>query len=298
MQNKVIGRLVSGLFGVAGLGVPEMDFSDAPGGDTSFDDIFGDGQGAQTTVVEEPKTPPDGATTLNEPFLKATTGTVYKTREDAELGIQRKDELIAQLRDQVQKATGNDPLRSARKQDPEPTSYTQDQNKYFEDIADAVSRKDSAAYMKVQQQLILDTMAPVAPALISLNKANAERVVTEQYPEFRGFRSSEQFNQMEGESPLLLEAIRQAEGNPAASAQLPELYRIAFLASQGRRVPEIVQSAQSTVQATPRPTVHSTPVPPPAVTGRPVAQPSLDSKEGRKAMIEQMEAKGVMDLKW
>jgi hypothetical protein len=299
MVDDLMKWAVRGLYAISGLGVTDlMDMSDAPHGDISLDDIFGDGQGTQTTVAEEPKDLPVQETTLDEPFLKAKTGTVYKTREDAELGIQRKDELISQLRNQVQQATGSDPLRQVRKQDQEPLNYAQNQDKYFEDIADAVNRKDTAAYMKVQQQLILDTMSPMAPALINLNKANAERVVAEQYPEFRQFLGSEQFQDMETESPLLIDAIRQAEGNPAAAAQLPELYRIAYLASQGRRVPEIVQSVQNRAQATPRPTVHSTPVPPPANTGRPVAQPSLDTREGRKTLIDQMESKGVMDLKW
>jgi len=300
IYQRAIEFVVGGLSGLVGLGMPEgsMDFSDAPSGDLNLDDIFGEPSSLPTTAVNEPTTPPEPSPTTDEPFLKAKTGTVYKTKEDAELGIARKDELIAQLREKVRQETGADPLRQ-RREEPRPVNYVEDQEKYLADISDAVNRKDTAAYMRAQQKLILDTMAPMAPTLISLNKANAERVVAEQYPEFRNFKNSEEFNQLEQESPLLIEAIRQAENNPAAAQQLPELYRIAYLSSQGRKVPELIQSVRSAPPPVqPRPTVHSAQVPPPATTGVPVTQPSLDNKEGRKALIEQMEGKGVRDLKW
>jgi hypothetical protein len=153
--------------------------------------------------------------------------------------------------------------------------------------------------MAAQQKLMWDTLGPLAPTLTALSRANAERVVVEQIPDFKGFLSSEQFNNLQQEAPLLVEAIRSAEGNPTAAQQLPELYKIAYLASQGRRVPELIQGVRNETQPPqPRPTVQSTQLAPPPTTGVPTVQPGLNSSAERKAMIEKMESGGVLNLKW
>jgi hypothetical protein len=219
--------------------------------------------------------------------------------DDAKTGIEHKDALIGQLRDQVLKATGQDPLKPARRQEPEQIDYNRDQDRYFEDLASAVAKKDTKAYMTVQQKLIMDTLGPVAPTIAALSRANAERVVAEQLPEFKGFLGSEDYRNLESQSPLLVDAIRQAELNPAAGAQLPELYRVAYLASRGSRVPEIVQAAQhaAPAQVVPRPTVHSGQIAPPSTTTR-TTQPSLQTSEGRKALIAGFEQGGLQDKTW
>jgi hypothetical protein len=294
-MKSVAHTFISAVTGLLGLGMPGADWSDAPD-DVSLDDIFGSSPDGSTTTVSEPD-PTSTQTTTDEPFLKAKTGTVYKTKEEAELGIERKDQLITQLREQVQRATGQDPLRPVR-EEPRPVNYAENHEQYLRDVNDAVARKDTAAYMEAQKKFVYDTMAPIAPALINLNKANAERVLAEKYPDFKGFRNSEIYRDLEETSPLLAQAIRTAEDNPAAAAQLPELYEIAYLTSQGRRVPEIVRSVHPQTPTSPRPTVHSSPVSAPAVTGQPVASPSLDTREGRKALIAQQEAAGVLNQKW
>jgi hypothetical protein len=303
---KAIRTTISAVLSVLGLGVSagSINFDDAPGGDLSLDDIFGDSQGSPTTVNQtssEPQSTPVDTNLPAEPVIKTKTGTVYKSIEDAVSGIEHKDALIASLREQVRVNTGQDPL-SQRRPDPVqsgPKSYLEDQGQYFEDIADAVSKKDTAAYMKAQQKLIWDNLGPLAPTITALSKANAERVVSSEIPEFAGFLNSEQYQTITQHSPLLADAIRTAESNPAAGSQLTELYRVAYLASQGSRVPELVRSArQEPSQVQSRPTVHSTPVPPPAVTGIPVIAPSLETREGRKALIEQAEARGIGNLKW
>lgn len=294
------------ILSVLGLGITGevIDLSDAPGGDISLDDIFGETPSTPTTVEPQPNAPQPSAVSTthaeSSPVIKTKTGTVYKTLEDAVSGIEHKDALIAQLRDQVKQNTGRDPLNSHPSPQPkQPVSYIDNQDKYFEDIADAVSRKDTRAYMEAQQKLIWDSLGPLAPTITSLSKANAERIVVSEIPDFKGFLGSDQFERITSDAPLLADAIRAAEANPAAASQLPELYRVAYLASQGRRVPELIQSVRNeTPPVQPRPTVHSSPVPPPATTGAPQASPSLDSKEGRKALIEQMEGKGVTNLRW
>lgn len=280
-----------------------MDLSDAPSGDLNLDDIFGDNQGAVTTqppVTKEPSTTVAPTTPAADPVIKTKTGTVYKSIEDAVEGIEHKDALIAQLREQVRTNTGRDPLVAQRLVATEqPVNYVENGDKYFEDIAKAVQDKNTTAYMETQKKLIYDTLGPIAPTLSALSRANAERVVTEQLPEFKGFLRSQQYQQIAEDSPLLADAIKSAESNPAAAGQLPELYRVAYLASQGRRVPELVQSAaQQVQQVQPRPTVQSTPLAPPPATGVPVAQPGLNTSAERKALIEKMESGGIANLKW
>jgi hypothetical protein len=174
----------------------------------------------------------------------------------------------------------------------------EDQESYFSDIASAVEKKDTRAYMEAQQKLIMDTLGPIAPTLTSLSRAHAEQVVSQQIPEFKGFLSSEDYRTVAQDAPLLADAIKSAEANPAAAAQLPELYRVAYLAAQGRRVPELILSAARSAPVPSRPTVHSTPSVPPPGNGVQAAQPSLDTKDGRKVLIEQLEGKGVTNLKW
>lgn len=295
-------KILHGVYGLVGLGITaEMNFSDAPGGDLNLDDIFGDASSTSTTVKppEETPTPADATTQTVEPVIKTKTGTIYKSIGDAVSGIEHKDELIAQLREQVRKNTGNDPLLANRPPANTPVNYADNQDQYFTDIAKAVETKDTAAYMRAQQKLIWDTMGPLAPTITSLSRANAERVVSEKIPDFKGFLQSEQYSQMGESYPLLADAIKSAESNPAAAQQLPELYRVAYLTSQGSRVPELIQSVRNDNSPTPpRPTVQSTPLAPPSNNGVPVVQPSMDSPAGRKALIEQMEAKGIGNQKW
>jgi hypothetical protein len=132
-----------------------------------------------------------------------------------------------------------------------------------------------------------------------LSRANAERVVSEQIPDFKGFLASEQYTAVSQDAPLLADAIRSAEANPAAAQQLPELYRVAYLASLGRRVPELIQSARNeNTPIPPRPTVQSVSLAPPSSNGTPVVQPSLDTAAGRKATVEKYEAGGLLNQRW
>jgi hypothetical protein len=298
--------VLKSLSGLLGLGVDNtvFDFSDAPGGDLNLDDIFGDNPPASTTTDPNPNpqaTTPETTPTTSEPVIKTKTGTVYKSIDDAVTGIEHKDALIAQLREQVRQQTGSDPLTARKPQPPQvDTSYTSNKAKYFEDVADAVAKKDMDGYMNAQQKLIWDTLGPLGPTITALSKANAEQVVVREIPDFKGFLNSEQYNEMGQYSPLLADAIRSAEMNPTAAAQLPELYKVAYLSSQGRRIPEILQSARTdnTQNSTPRPTMHSTPFPPPPQAGTPQTTPSMESKEGRQALIKQMEEKGIGNQRW
>jgi hypothetical protein len=295
--------ILNHILSLFGLGVDGgIIMTDAPGGDLSLDDIFGDQSSTQTTADNTSDTlqPAAPATSPAEPFLKTKTGTVYKSVEDAVTGIEHKDALIQQLRNEVAQRSGQDPLATRRQQEAaaRQVNYVDDQSKYFEDIASAVERKDTKGYMDAQTKLIWDTLGPLAPTLVQLSKANAERVVSEQLPDFKGFLNSEQYSEIVQDSPLLADAIKSAEQNPAASGQLPELYKIAYLSSQGRRLPELVKTVRTEAAPVHRPTVHSAQVAPTSTSAGAQASPSLDSKEGRSELIKQMEAKGVANLRF
>lgn len=303
IKYNVAGSILNGILALTGLGTDTiLDFSDAPGGDLNLDDIFGDASGTPTTVEPQPNPPVTQQPTTpvaTEPVIKTKTGTIYKSIGDAVEGIEHKDALIAQLREQVKQNTGNDPLNARRPTPVVSDNYIENHDKYIADINDAIEKKDTKRYMEIEQKKIWDALGPLAPTITALSRANAERVVSSELPEFSGFLASEQYQALSTQSPLLAEAIRSAELNPAQSQQLPELYKIAYLSSQGRRVPELIQSARTnTPVVQPRPTVHSTPVSAPALTGVATVAPSLDTKEGRKALIDNAERTGVFGLRF
>lgn len=275
-----------------------VDLNGAPGGDLNLDDIFGneDVLGSQTTTPES--NTPQATTTEPEPFLKTSTGTVYKSAEDAVKGVEHKDQLITQLRQQLNEATGKDPL----KRTPEPTNvnknYLDDKGLYFRDLSKSVEDKNPERYMEVQTKLIYDTLAPLAPAITSLVRNSAIESLEKELPDFRKFAASDDYSQTLEKFPLLKGAIEVAERNPQASNQLPEFYKLVYNAHRGSKLPEIVEQARSSAAPqTTRPTVSSGVTTPPS-NAAVAATPSLETKEGRKAIIEQQEKSGILNLRW
>lgn len=272
-----------------------VDLSGAPGGDFDLDDIFQNPEVTPTTATEDQTPTPTETTPVDESFLKTATGTVYKSQEDAVKGIEHKDTLIAQLRQELAAKTGSDPLKKPPEQTG-PTNYLQDNETYFKDLSKAVETKDQARYMEVQRKFVFDSLAPLAPTLTSLMKEQAANVVESEVKGFRQFVTSEDYTKTLDSFPLLKEAIRVAESNPESSQQLPEFYKMAYYASQGARVPEIVRASTNRTAEPVRPTVSSSPIPP-STSGNRVVTPSLNTSEGRKAIIEQQERAGVQDLR-
>ena len=280
-----------------------VDLSDAPGGELDLDALFGNPEVQPTTTVstQPPQTDPSATTPVeSEPFLKTATGTVYKSAEDAVKGVEHKDQLIAQLRQQLAQQTGTDPLRRQPQSTnpPESTNYLDNQEAYFRDLGKAVEAKDQAKYLDVQRKFVYDALAPLTPTITTLVRAQAANNVETEIRDFRQFQQSDDYVKTLESMPMLKNAIEIAETNPTAASQLPEFYKMAYYVHKGLKLPEIVQ-AQRPVAAEPvRPTVTSTPVTAPATTAGRVAQPSLNTPEGRKAIIEQQERLGVGDLKF
>lgn len=273
----------------------ELNFDDAPSGEFTLDDIFAtDNNGtAQNTTV----TPPSqtAVETATEPFLKTSTGTVYKTTDEAVAGIEHKDALIAQLRQQVQEATNIDPLKKKTEvvENGGEISYSSNPKKYFEDIKSA---KDETELLKVQGKFVNEQLAPYAPIIASVVKSQAIEGLEREVPKIREFLHSDAYKQTLDAFPLLKQSIEISEQYPERSGDLSQLYRMAVDASAGRNLPKVTPGSGSTTTQQVRPTVTSTAAtPPPTIQ---TAPPSFGTSDGRKSIIQQQEANGVENLRF
>lgn len=245
-----------------------------------------------------PETPPaPQTTTVEEPFLKTATGTVYKSADDAVKGIEHKDALIQKLRQDAIERTGIDPVTGQPvHKDTAPINYTQDGDKFLSDLAAAAKKGDTTAYTKVQEKFVQDVLAPYAPIITGFARTQAVEQVANEISGFRDFVRSDEMKQTLEENPPLKQAIEIAEANPAAAGQLGDFYKMAYKLNLARKLPETVRAQHAPTTA--RPTVASTtPQPPPSTTVKQSA-PALDTSEGRKSLIEQQERLGVADLRF
>lgn len=266
----------------------EFNFSDAPGGDQTLDDIFNIGDTTSTTTQTQQEPTPDT-------FLQTATGTVYKTADEAVKGIEHKDALISQLRQQLAEQTGRDPIKNPVVQDdPARISYLDDPKKYFEDIKNAKTEQE---VLQVQSRFMDEKMAPYASLIASVAKSRAVEEASHEIPEFTKFLGSDDYKSTLDSYPLLKRSIEISEANPAASGDLGQLYRMAYNASAGRNVSKIVRTAgvQTPVAET-RPTVSSTSQVAPGTVR--VAPLNLNTSEGRKAIQAEQIARGVEDLRF
>lgn len=292
-----------------------IDLSAAPGADLSLDALFGNPE--VTTVQptsDTPATPPNPApqvleTPISDIFLKTPTGTVYKTQEEAVRGLSHKDEVIENLRAQLSERTGIDPITgkavaSRTPQTPQATSpeqfnYATDPVKYWNDLSDAVEKKDPTAYQKVSQKFLNDSFAPIAPILRDVAVQRALDNVSRDIPDFKDVHASPEYSAMLNDLPLLKQSIETGESYLEATPQLPELYKYAYLIYQGRKAREIASSPQLT-PATPAITQPSRPTLTPSTPNAPAPAPppNMATSEGRKAIIAAAEGRGIQDSMW
>lgn len=293
-----------------------FSFNDAPAGDMAFDDLFGDqlavdpnSTAAPTTVAAgvpptqaspEPQAPVAPEPTPYE--LRTATGTVYKSVEDTVRGIEQKDTLIENLRSQLALRTGVDPITqqpiqyNPAPQAPQVPNYVQDPKKYMEDLVAAAESNDPSQYAQVQQKFMLDTLAPISGIITDAAKKSAVEQIATKYNDFNTVRESPEYKAVLEDNQELKEAIAMAESDYRYHNRLGGLYKIAYEAAQGRRVPEIMRQMQ-TQTPTPqpaRPTNTASALPPP----EPGVRPDVRTAEGRKALIAQFESQGVQNLKW
>ena len=279
----------------------------APGGDIPFDQLFGtepeasfssanptDLTTAQTTATEPVQT--------TEPSFKevrTSTGSVYKEYDTLVKGIEEKDTLIQQLRDQVKQATGQDPLRRQEPVQQQPQSYLSNPTRFADDLASAAKAGDAAKYQGTILGLMEEYFGPAKPLIQEFARSRATEQTSSEYKDFSTFRRSDDFNKVLERNPALAQAIQTSEQNIQFSHQLPELYRLAYESHTARRVPEIVQAARQTTAApvqNTRPTVQQTSLTPGNAVTQLSDQEALRTTEGRKEILQRLRAAGIENL--
>jgi hypothetical protein len=287
---------------------------DVPGGDLSLDDIFPVNSGVQqttapTTEIAAPVTPtaqPTPASQAQPNFEIRAKDSVYKTVEAAQRGVEEKDALIEKLRQRYIMERGIDPVTERRvplNEDKNvPVNYMQDNKRYMQDLKTAVDKGDENAYFQAQAKLVFDLLSPLAGTINNAAKEQAVQALSTTVPEFQTFRNSPEFAAVLSENPSLKSAIETSENDFRGHAQLPELYRLAYFAAQGRRVPDLIkQATAAAAQAAPtqqvRPTLGQNTVAPPSQHNTNVTL-DVSTPEGRKAIIAQFEQSNGRDFKF
>lgn len=263
----------------------------APGGDLNLDDLFPNPetrlQNAPSATVVPPQAPPQ---TPPAPFLKTATGTVYNSVEDAIRGTEEKDRIIAQLRATKAAELGADPL----KRQPEP----EDPKKVlFQRLAKAAQEGDYSTYVDTLSQVTQQTLAPYAPYIAEVGREKVIRTAAIENPALREFVGGAEYQAVMERRPRLAEAIRNAEMNPDYVGQLEEFYSLAYSDAVSHRAPAVVVAPAT---PNPRPTLsQTTPTPqPPLPGGGYINEQQLYSREGRKAILENGRARGLVDADW
>jgi hypothetical protein len=263
-------------------------FADAPGGDSDLDQLFPnpEGQPQATPVPQAPQTP-----AAPEWFLESSTGTKYKSKEDAIKGIADKDQYIAKLRQELEEVKKP---AVAEKPAPDPMEAA------FDDLVAAANKGDKRGYMNKLAEIQLANLAPYAPLLGEVARERALRAAEAETHGVYDFAGSAEMSVYLENRPTLRQAIELASRNPQVpQEQLKELYQIAYEAALGRKAPDLVRNAAVAV-APPVPTrptlTTSTPTLSPAGTNP--AQASLYSHEGRRAIIDRAEQRGVDKTAW
>lgn len=274
-------------------------FDDAPGGDIDLDVMF-----PNPEVPQAPPAAPAPPQVVQEPqpFLRTST-TTYKTVEEAVKGTEEKDRVIQKLREEIKAREGQDPIQRERHAPPVQKSFREDPSQLFDQLADAVTKGDKVRYAQTLNQFQMESLAPYAPLL---NEVSREKAIRDLEPTTRGIREflgSGDYQATMEQLPLLAQAIQWAEQNPeAALQQLPGLYKTAYLTSLGMKTPDLVRSAaqQAAVQAPPqsqRPTLQpSNPGFQPSQTSN--VAPSLETTEGRKAIIDAGKQRNLDQVVW
>lgn len=247
---------------------------------------------ATTTAPPATQTP-----VSDEPFLKGNDS-IYKTREAAQRGLDEKDALIKQLRQSYSLATGVDPITKQPINAIAPqgnASYVLNPKQYVADLQDAKSPEQLA---KVQQKFVFDTFQPIAPAISSMTKNAAIKQVSDALPDFNTFYGSAEYKSTLEANPDLREAVEMAESDIAFHPRLAGLLKLTYLTNKGMQLPELLKKAAAPqTTAPPRQTLTpSTSAPTDYTTSN--EAPSLGSKAGRQAIIDQFEKSGQATKLW
>jgi hypothetical protein len=290
--------------------------ANAPLGDVELSNVFGPNSDAVPTGAQQPEQP------QQEEFFLRGKKTVYKTPEEAVKGIDQKDELIDQLRQQYVQVTGIDPITGKPVGTPRPTvqqpppppqvpspaeeDYLANPTKFVQDLNAAIERGDGERFVQAHQRFVQSVVRPYVTVLQDVARTAAMERVRTRIKDFDEFAQRELPSILQ-ENPTLMQLIRAAEQSPELYQHLPDLYETAYYAARGKRLPELVKQQQQPVQSAsppPRPTLRPGTMPPvQATTARGEAfdpnnlDDNLADPEKRKAYMRWLESRGVTDVK-
>lgn len=265
-------------------------FDDAPGGNADLDSLFPNPEGPQAPPAAPPQAPP----AQPEWFLESSTGTKYRSREEAARGLEEKDKYIEKLRKELEqsKTPAPAPQAAAATQ-----SYAQKPEGLIDDLVASLSKGDKRGYAETLARFNMELLSPYAPLLSEVSRERAIRAVEPEAQNIRQFLGSAEYTAALDEMPVLKQAIEYAESQPQAGDQLASLYKLAFRSAQASKLPQIVQNAvHNAAPPQPiRPTLSpSTPTPQMGTTA--IAPRDLNTEAGRKAIIERAEQRGVQNV--
>lgn len=277
----------------------------SPDGDFNFDDLFGvddplaDLETTPDPASSEPEKPQAEPQPPTEPDFYLKSGTsVYKTREAAEEGIRQKDALIEDLRQRMALAFGVDPITrqpvQMPGQVPQEVSYSQNPDRYFQDLVTAAQKGDARAYADVHARYISDLLSPLEPIIQDAARQRAVQSVSKELTDFPQFLGGPEYQKVLEANTELKQAVETAERNFQFHDRLPGLYRLVYLASQGLRVPDLIKAARTAAE--PKPTARPTATSSQQAPTPSSARPDLNTTEGRKALMQELESKGVLEI--
>lgn len=276
-------KVASLLLVLLGFGVDAVTAGAATGGgDTTVADMFstaGDGSQPTTATTGTTTTPIDAGATTPAAFQLRAGDSVYSSIEEAQRGIEHKDNLIQLLRNQEIQRTGVDPITGQRVgvgqthqmgQPQAPVRYVDNPNQYANDLTEAAQlgakTGDYRRYQEVQSKFQHEQMeaqfAPIMPVIQNFVESSAVQQVSAQAPDFPKFYASPEFKKTIEASPLLKMGIDNAKTNPAFASHLPELYKQVFTVWENNNLKAQLAQFQKAQQTQPpsnvRPTAQPT----------------------------------------
>lgn len=295
-------------------GVVQLDNSPANLDDATFDSLFPATTSPAIATVQQPPAKPDQSQqppVVQQPpvqgdfFLKGDRS-VYKTAEEATRGINEKDAVIEQMRQRYALVTGVDPITGkpvgVNGQPQAEVDFYQQPDQYLDALYNAAKKGGPEAYRDVQAKFLFDALKPLQPVIQKAAKDQAVETFTAEVPTAKGFVGSPAYTKALELNPQLNEAITISGQDQRFHSRLPGLYKLAYLTAQGMQLPELLQAQASQTQTPTQQVRQTAPVrttvqPMTSSVPMTVTPPSFKTIDGIKAVIRDMEAKGVkLDL--
>lgn len=291
-----------------------VQLNNAPGGldDATFDSLFPAEPSQVTQPVQQvaakqdqqPTQPTQQPVTQQDQngFFIQGDHSRYKSAEETVQGINQKDALIEQLRQRFALTTGIDPITgkpvAAQGQPQEAPDYYQQPDQYLDALYNAAKKGGPEAYRDVQAKFLFDALKPLQPVIQKAARDQALETLATEIPATKGFIGTVPYTKALELNPELKQAISISESDQRFHSRLPGLYKLAYLTAQGMQLPELLKAQASQTQTPTQTTTQGQPVRTTVqqTTSSPATQaarPSFKTIEGIRAVIADMEGRGV-----